>query len=83
MGAIQGKYPEFVMKGMNDYTMAKAKELLTKWTLTDSILVVRMILVAAIVVQVILQSQGGGVKVGAMLVHTGSQSGEGWIDLAE
>ena len=42
-----------------------------------------MLVLAALVIQIVLHPQSGGVNVGAMPVRIGSQSGEGWIHIAE
>ena len=50
MGAIKGKYPDFVMIGMNEFKMAGIKETPKKWYLLDGAMSVWAVLVIALLI---------------------------------
>ena len=53
VGAIQGRYPDFVMNGMNDFTMAKIKDPPKRWFLKDGPMSVTAILVMALLMYIV------------------------------
>jgi hypothetical protein len=77
-GAIKGKYPDFVMTGMNEFKMARTKEAPKKWCLLDGPMGVWTVLMTALLIFV---AQGLGSYVGAMPARQGLDQQEvpGWV----
>ena len=81
VGAIQGRHPDFVMNGMNEFKMARIKESPTRWLSKDALMGAGAILVMAFLIYTVQREIG--TKVDAMPARPGTQAGEGWMTLAE